>query len=1261
MSPDGTQLIIGGAFTTMNGSSNPGYGLASVDPTTGALLPFAANGLIRNAGANAAITGLSVDSDSLYVSGFVFGSGGNLEGIARVDWNGGVVRWVEDCHGDTYGSFPKGDVIYAASHAHYCGNLPDGFPQTDPWTQHYGTAFTKAVTGTLGPDPLGYYNYQGTPSPSLLKWLPLLTNGTFTGQGQAGWNVTGNADYVTIGGEFPKAGNVAQQGLVRYAVREIAPNKIGPEYTQSKFNPTLTSFARGTVKISWRANWDRDNEKLMYSVIRNGDTAKPVYTTTLNSSEWNRPSMGYLDTNLVPGQTYRYRVFAKDPYGNEARSDTVSVVVSSDGEISTYAQGVLDDGASNYWRLGESSGPTVTDWAGFNNASAGSGVTLGGTGAINGDTNTAASFDGTGNGLVVASASENGTNTFSSEAWFKTTSTSGGKIVGFGGSASGDSGSYDRHVYLQNNGQVTFGVYPGGVRTVTSPKSYNDGSWHHVVATLGSTGMVLYLDGAKVGARTDVTTAQGYTGYWRIGGDNLNGWPNQPSSFYLKGDIDDVAIYGKALTATEVRSHYTNSGRTVAGPTPPADAYGKAVYGNDPDFYWRLAETNGTTANDTSANQLPGTYNGGFALGGPSAVGVTGDKSVTLNGVDGAVASNSTFTNPSVYAEELWFNTTTNRGGKLIGFGSSQFGASGSYDRHVYMFDDGRLRFGVWTGQTNVIDSAKAYNDGKWHHLVAQQGPSGMQLYVDNELVGTNPQTNAQDYSGYWRVGGDNAWGGNSSNYFAGRIDDIAVYSKNLAAAEVQDHFTKGGGQLPNVNPVAAFTSVVTKQSVAFDGSGSTDSDGSIASYAWDFGDGATSAVAKPTHTYATVGDFSVTLTVTDDDGATGTETKTVTTVANAKPTAAFSSNVTKLAAAFDGSGSSDSDGTVVSYAWDFGDNSTGTGAKPSHTYAAAGDYQVKLTVTDDDGATDSVSKTVTASDNAKPAAAFTSSVSDLTASFDGSGSSDTDGSVASYDWDFGDNATSTQQRPSHTYGSAGDYQVKLTVTDNDGATDSVTKTVTVTGPSGPLAVDSFGRTTSNGWGNAETGGAWTRYGTASLFSVGGGKGKISMAAPGTGPRAALESVSSTKSDATVKVSLDKLANSGGAYISVGARTIGTNDYRAKVKVAPTGALTLYLTKVISNAETTLTSVNLGSAFNYTAGASLQIRVQAVGTSSTTLQAKAWKTTQTEPTTWQLTATDSSPELQAAGGVGLATYLAATATNEPIVASFDDLTVVIAD
>ncbi|HEY3407818.1 MAG TPA: LamG-like jellyroll fold domain-containing protein, partial [Propionicimonas sp.] len=859
LSPDGSKVIIGGAFTTMNGSSNPGYGLAAVDPLTGASLPFPANGLVRNGGPDAAITGMSSDADSLYVSGFVFGSTGNLEGVARINWSDLTTVWVEDCHGDTYGSFPKGDVIYVASHAHYCGNLPDGFPQTDPWTQHYGTAYTKATLGTLTADPYGYFNWAGTPSPYLLKWLPLLSNGTFTGQGQAGWNVTGNDNYVTIGGEFPTAGGAGQQGLVRYAVRTIAPNKIGPVFTQSKMNPGVLSFVRGQVKITWQANWDRDNENLTYKLVRDGVTATPIYTVSQLSSEWKRPMMGYTDTGLVPGRQYRYRLFVTDPYGNQAASDTVYVTTSVDGTISPYAQGVLDDGAVSYWRFGETPASPVNDWAGFTSATANAGVTGGQAGAIIGDTNLASSFNGSGTGFAVSNAAQVGPDTFSVEAWFNTTSTAGGKILGFGNSATGDSSNYDRHVYLDSNGHLTFGVYPGGVRTVTSPKTYRDGQWHQVVATLGASGMVLYVDGAKVAARTDTTFGQSYTGYWRVGGDNLGGWPSQPASNYLNGQIDDVAVYPTVLTSAKIKQHYLSAGYTLAGANPPADAYGAAVYAAEPDLYWRLAETSGTTVVDASASQVAGTYNGGITLGQSSGIGVGGDTSVLFNGSDATAATQTTFSNPTIYSEELWFKTNTTSGGKLIGFATDATGSSGGYDRHVYMFDDGRLRFGVWTGFTNVIDSPLAYNDNKWHYLVAQQDGNGMKLYVDNVLVGTNGQTSAQDYTGYWRIGGDNTWGGNSSNYYQGLLDEVAIYGRALTDAERLDHFTKGGGDLPNVNPTADFTSTVDKLAVAFTNA-STDPDGTIASYLWDFGDGQTSTLASPSHTFAAAGPQTVKL-----------------------------------------------------------------------------------------------------------------------------------------------------------------------------------------------------------------------------------------------------------------------------------------------------------------------------------------------------------------------------------------------------------------
>src|SRR3954453_21383926 len=130
---------------------------------------------------------------------------------------------------------------------------------------------------------------------------------------------------------------------------------------------------------------------------------------------------------------------------------------------------------------------------------------------------------------------------------------------------------------------------------------------------------------------------------------------------------------------------------------------------------------------------------------------------------------------------------------------------------------------GVWTGQPNVIDSPASYNDGKWHHMVASQGSDGMNLYVDGVLVGTNPQTQAQDYTGYWRVGGDTTWGGNSSNYFAGSIDEVAVYSSALSTSDVVSHFKAGGGSLPNQAPAAAFTSSSTGLKASFDAAGSTD------------------------------------------------------------------------------------------------------------------------------------------------------------------------------------------------------------------------------------------------------------------------------------------------------------------------------------------------------------------------------------------------------------------------------------------------------
>src|SRR5207249_3990491 len=165
----------------------------------------------------------------------------------------------------------------------------------------------------------------------------------------------------------------------------------------------------------------------------------------------------------------------------------------------------------------------------------------------------------------------------------------------------------------------------------------------------------------------------------------------------------------------------------------------------------------------------------------------------------------------------------------------------------------------------------------------------------------------------------------------------------------------------PNQPPMAAFTSSCTALTCSFT-STSSDPDGSISAYSWTFGDGATSTAQNPSHTYAVGGTYTVTLKVTDNEGATASTSKSVTVTApNQPPTAAFTASCSGLTCSFTSS-SSDPDGSISAYSWTFGDGATSTSQNPSHTYGAAGTYTVTLKVTDNQGATGSTSHSVTVS-----------------------------------------------------------------------------------------------------------------------------------------------------------------------------------------------------------------------------------------------------------------------------------------------------------
>lgn len=963
----GGSVYAGGSFQNVGGQA--AYGLAKIGAAGTGTLDATWRPSVRNAGPDAGVSSLRVQGNAVYGTTWHYGPGGNLEGAFKVPLGNSDVEWVTDCHGDFYSSFLTNGIVYTAGHSHYCGNMGGGFPQYPTWRFQHAQAWSDTQTGEILNEVHGYTNWHGIePGPSMVQWLPDMAVGSFTGQYQAGWHVTGNSDYVVYGGEFPRVNGVNQQGLVRFGKRPAAPGTEGPKFTATPWAPTLVATSPTSVRVSWPTAWDRDDQTLTYKAIRTG-VSTPRATLNASSQWWNTPRLGFTDTGLSPGSTYSYRIVVNDPGGNTVQGSTVSITMpTSFPAASAYASSVRSAGARIYWPLNETSGTNVIDRAagaaspvgvGVNDGRADTGVTWGQAGAVAGDA--AASLGDNDQSRVYTLGQEYAPSTFTVQAWIRTSTTAGGRILGFSDLQTGTSGHRDRHLYMDNSGRLIFGVKApnNALRTVASTATFRDDQWHMVTGTMGSSGMALYVDGVRVGQRADTTQGEEYVGNWRLGGDNLDGWPSRPSSRNFVGSVDEVAVYPTALSPSAILGQYEASGRTAAVPPAPGDAYGAAVYADDPDLYWRLAESSGTTASDSGRAANPGTYRNGVTLGAAGAL--SGNTAARFDGTNQFAASNAAFSDPSTYTTEAWFRTSTDAGGKIIGFGDNPDGSSGSYDRHVYLQNDGKVVFGAWTGVANTITTSAAYNDDAWHHVVATQSSNGMKLYVDGSLVGTHPQTAAQPYTGHWKIGGDNTWG-SSSAYLNGTIDEVAVYSSELNAARVAAHFAAGGGTA-NQPPTAAFTVSESGLSVDVNGSGSADPDGTVAGYSWNFGDGDTGTGATAGHTYDADGTYTITLTVTDDDGGVDTTTKSVTVSGpNSPPVASFTASVSDLALAVDAAGSDDPDGTISSYAWDFGDGGTGSGKTETHTYGAAGTYSVKLTVTDDDGDTDTTTRSVTAS-----------------------------------------------------------------------------------------------------------------------------------------------------------------------------------------------------------------------------------------------------------------------------------------------------------
>ena len=291
------------------------------------------------------------------------------------------------------------------------------------------------------------------------------------------------------------------------------------------------------------------------------------------------------------------------------------------------------------------------------------------------------------------------------------------------------------------------------------------------------------------------------------------------------------------------------------------------------------------------------------------------------------------------------------------------------------------------------------------------------------------------------------------------------------------------------------------------------------------------------------------------------------------------------------------------------------------------------------------------------PVGVFSSVCTGLSCVFDASGSSDSDGAVVSYGWSFGDGSSGSGVSATHVYGAGGSVSVTLTVTDDQGASSSVTQVVSPVAPAGsPFVADGFGRTVAGGWGAAEVGGAWSTVGAGSQFSVVPGGGVLTLAKAAqqletfVGP-------ARTDADVVEVVSASRVPVGGPLYLTVTGRRVSANSSEsARLLVNPNGSVTVRLSGTAAGVDKTLAGPVTVPGLTYVAGMSLSVRVQVVGTSPTTVRAKVWRTGQAEPASWQVSGVDSQAVVQTGGTVGTTAYLSSAATNPPLVVTVTSFT-----
>ncbi len=583
--PGGSAVVLGGSFGSVNGTDS--HALAVVHPTTGASLR-SYPGFIHAA---SNVKDLAVDETGFYTANEGAGPG-VFDGRIALDWSTLGERWRDTCLGATQAVEVHAGVVYSGSHAHDCTSKDE-----------------------FSDGPRHHLLAQAVGDRALLTWFPDTDDGIDEKIGPRDLAV---AQTSTVGavlfvvGEFTTVNGSPQQGITRFP--------SGGTDTTPPDLPlvSVTSSRPGEARVAWQLSSDPDDASLTYRVLRDG-ASTPVHTVTRSSTFWTRRQATFTDTGLAPGSRHTYRISVSN---GTTTLTTVAREVLVASTTSAYRDRVLADGASSLWRYDEPgdvflADDTANDANGRLLGSATYGVTPTG---LRQDASRAATLGG--GSTIYSVARYRSPTAFTVETWFRTTTTTGGKLIGFGDKQTTLSTGYDRHVYMANDGRLLFGVNPGPVATISTSRAYNDGQWHHVAATQGAGGMDLYVDGALQAHGTPTTGQPFAGGYWRVGGDNLAGWPSAPTSSSWAGSLDETAVYPVALSAQAISAHVALATGPVVQPA------GSTYRPLDPR---RLLDTRTGTGAPTAKVAAKGTLR--LQVTGPAGSGLApvGSTAVVLN------------------------------------------------------------------------------------------------------------------------------------------------------------------------------------------------------------------------------------------------------------------------------------------------------------------------------------------------------------------------------------------------------------------------------------------------------------------------------------------------------------------------------------------------------------------------------------------------------------------------------------------------------